>query len=152
LVSILIFEVGSLLCGAAPSSKALIVGRAFVGVGVGGIFSGALIISAYAGSYLVHLDSLNRIVILFDSPTPPQIFRIWDFQWYAGYRYRGRSPSQWCPYRSSLMALVFLYQVRFPLISEEQRTFTQLTQPPPRRILRFDDHLLASNSPTVRFK
>lgn len=46
--SILIFEVGSAVCGAAPSSVALIVGRAVAGVGSAGIFSGALVIVAYA--------------------------------------------------------------------------------------------------------
>ncbi|KAH8651346.1 major facilitator superfamily domain-containing protein [Xylariales sp. PMI_506] len=44
LTSLLIFEVGSVVCAAAPSSVALIVGRAVAGVGVGGLFSGSLII------------------------------------------------------------------------------------------------------------
>lgn len=48
LVSIFIFEVGSAVCGSAPSSQALIVGRAVAGVGSAGIFSGALIIIAYS--------------------------------------------------------------------------------------------------------
>lgn len=48
LVSIFIFEVGSALCGAAPTSVALIVGRAIAGVGSAGIFSGALVIIAYS--------------------------------------------------------------------------------------------------------
>jgi hypothetical protein len=48
LVSIFIFEVGSALCGAAPSSVALIVGRAIAGVGSAGIFSGALVVIAYS--------------------------------------------------------------------------------------------------------
>jgi MFS family permease len=52
LFAIGVFELGSLICGAAPSSVALIVGRAIAGIGVGGIFSGALVISAYAGSLL----------------------------------------------------------------------------------------------------
>ncbi|MCJ1390862.1 hypothetical protein MMC18_003723 [Xylographa bjoerkii] len=42
------FEVGSLLCGAAPSSTALIVGRAIAGLGSSGIFSGAIVIIVYA--------------------------------------------------------------------------------------------------------
>ena len=41
-----VFELGSLICAVAPSSTALIVGRAIAGIGVGGIFSGALIIIA----------------------------------------------------------------------------------------------------------
>ena len=47
LVSIVIFEIGSAVCGAAPSSSALIVGRAVAGIGSAGVFSGALIIIAY---------------------------------------------------------------------------------------------------------
>ncbi|KAJ6615512.1 major facilitator superfamily domain-containing protein [Mycena sp. CBHHK59/15] len=43
-----IFEFGSLICGVAPTSSALIVGRAIAGVGCAGIFSGALIIVAHS--------------------------------------------------------------------------------------------------------
>ncbi|KAG0650946.1 Aspyridones efflux [Hyphodiscus hymeniophilus] len=48
LVAIGIFELGSLICGVAPNSIALIIGRAVAGVGSAGIFSGALIIVAYS--------------------------------------------------------------------------------------------------------
>ncbi|KAJ6554846.1 putative efflux pump antibiotic resistance protein [Mycena capillaripes] len=44
--AIVFFEVGSVLCGAAPTSTILILGRAIAGVGNAGIFSGALIIMA----------------------------------------------------------------------------------------------------------
>ncbi|KAJ7764906.1 major facilitator superfamily domain-containing protein [Mycena metata] len=44
--AISIFELGSLICGVAPNSTALIVGRAIAGLGSAGIFSGALIIVA----------------------------------------------------------------------------------------------------------
>lgn len=47
LIAIAIFELGSLVCGAAPTSVALIIGRAVAGVGSAGIFSGALVIVAY---------------------------------------------------------------------------------------------------------
>ncbi|KAL8928676.1 MAG: hypothetical protein Q9172_000814 [Xanthocarpia lactea] len=47
LTAIAIFELGSLVCGAAPTSVALIIGRAIAGVGSAGIFSGALVIVAY---------------------------------------------------------------------------------------------------------
>lgn len=40
LASIVIFELGSLFCGAAPVSFALIVGRAIQGIGGAGIGSG----------------------------------------------------------------------------------------------------------------
>jgi MFS family permease len=46
LVAIALFELGSLVCGAAPNSEALIIGRAIAGLGTAGIFSGALIIIA----------------------------------------------------------------------------------------------------------
>ena len=44
LVSILVFEVGSALCGAAPSSAVFIVGRAIAGIGAAGIFCGGIMI------------------------------------------------------------------------------------------------------------
>jgi hypothetical protein len=44
LTAIFIFEVGSAVCGAAPNSPALIVGRAIAGLGSAGIFSGAILI------------------------------------------------------------------------------------------------------------
>lgn len=46
LVAIAIFEVGSLICGVAPTSVALIVGRAIAGVGSAGVFSGAYLLIA----------------------------------------------------------------------------------------------------------
>ncbi|CAK5266303.1 unnamed protein product [Mycena citricolor] len=46
ITAIVIFEIGSAICGAAPNSKALIIGRAIAGLGSAGIFSGAMIIIA----------------------------------------------------------------------------------------------------------
>lgn len=46
LAAVFIFEIGSLICAVAPSSTVLIVGRAIAGIGVAGIFSGALVIIA----------------------------------------------------------------------------------------------------------
>lgn len=43
-----LFEVGSVICGAAPNAVALIVGRAVAGLGAAGIFSGAMLIIAHA--------------------------------------------------------------------------------------------------------
>ncbi|KAJ7347241.1 major facilitator superfamily domain-containing protein [Mycena albidolilacea] len=48
LAAISLFELGSLICGVAPNSKALIIGRAIAGLGSAGIFTGALIIIAHA--------------------------------------------------------------------------------------------------------
>ncbi|KAL9613423.1 MAG: hypothetical protein Q9167_002021 [Letrouitia subvulpina] len=44
LLAIGAFEVGSALCGAAPSSAAFIIGRAIAGAGSAGVFSGVIVI------------------------------------------------------------------------------------------------------------
>ncbi|KAJ5172880.1 hypothetical protein N7492_005473, partial [Penicillium capsulatum] len=44
ILAVVVFEVGSALCGAAPNSTAFIIGRAIAGVGSAGIFSGSTII------------------------------------------------------------------------------------------------------------
>jgi MFS family permease len=44
LITLSIFEAGSLICGAAPSSVALIVGRAIAGLGGSGLYLGAMLI------------------------------------------------------------------------------------------------------------
>ena len=41
--SLAVFEVGSALCGAAPNSTTLIVGRAIAGLGNAGFFQGAMV-------------------------------------------------------------------------------------------------------------
>ncbi|KAF6816720.1 major facilitator superfamily transporter [Colletotrichum musicola] len=46
LISIAIFEIGSAICGAAPQSAVLIVGRAIAGVGCAGILAGTFTIIA----------------------------------------------------------------------------------------------------------
>ena len=47
LSALFIFEVGSLVCAVAPSSMALIVGRAIAGLGSAGIFTGAFVVVAH---------------------------------------------------------------------------------------------------------
>jgi MFS family permease len=44
LSAIALFELGSLICGVAPTSNALIVGRAIAGLGSAGVFNGGVII------------------------------------------------------------------------------------------------------------
>lgn len=39
---VILFEVGSALCGGAPNMNALIVGRVIAGLGATGIYTGAL--------------------------------------------------------------------------------------------------------------
>ena len=53
IASVVIFEIGSAVCGAAPSSNALIVGRAIAGLGSAGCFQGAIII-------VVHVIPLHK--------------------------------------------------------------------------------------------
>ncbi|KAL8418553.1 hypothetical protein RB594_001954 [Gaeumannomyces avenae] len=47
LAAVALFELGSLVCALAPASNAFIVGRALAGVGVGGLFSGGVVILSY---------------------------------------------------------------------------------------------------------
>jgi MFS family permease len=48
LTAIFIFELGSLICGVAPSSIALIIGRAIAGLGAAGIGTGSFTVVAFA--------------------------------------------------------------------------------------------------------
>ncbi|KAL8953629.1 MAG: hypothetical protein Q9222_000515 [Ikaeria aurantiellina] len=45
--SLVVFEIGSAICGAAPNSKAFIIGRAIAGLGNAGLFQGAVVIIVY---------------------------------------------------------------------------------------------------------
>jgi MFS family permease len=47
LATIGLFELGSFICGVAPSSAIFIIGRAIAGMGSGGIFSGTIMIAVY---------------------------------------------------------------------------------------------------------
>lgn len=47
LTALFLFELGSLICGVAPNSTTLIVGRAFAGLGNAGLFTGALVTLAH---------------------------------------------------------------------------------------------------------
>ncbi|KAH6622456.1 major facilitator superfamily transporter [Boeremia exigua] len=44
LAAITIFEIGSVVCGAAPSSVAFVIGRAVAGIGSAGIFQGGMMV------------------------------------------------------------------------------------------------------------
>ncbi|KAL8740924.1 MAG: hypothetical protein Q9190_006419 [Brigantiaea leucoxantha] len=50
LCSIFVFELGSLVCGVAPSSNVLIVGRAIAGLGAAGIGSGTYTLIAFSAN------------------------------------------------------------------------------------------------------
>lgn len=53
LLSIFLFELGSAVCGAAPTSISFIVGRAVAGVGAAGILAGSV-------SASLHYQSINQ--------------------------------------------------------------------------------------------
>ena len=53
LSSLVVFEIGSAVCGAAPNSTALIIGRAVAGLGNAGLVQGAIII-------IVHIIPLDK--------------------------------------------------------------------------------------------
>ena len=42
--SIVVFEIGSAICGAAPNSPTFITGRAIAGLGSAGIFTGSMLV------------------------------------------------------------------------------------------------------------
>ncbi|KAI8964656.1 MFS general substrate transporter [Daldinia sp. FL1419] len=48
MIAILLFEIGSAICGVAPNSITFIIGRAIAGVGAGGVQSGIVTIIVYA--------------------------------------------------------------------------------------------------------
>jgi len=48
LISILIFEIGSLVCAVAPSSTSLVAGRAIAGLGASGVTAGVFILIAFS--------------------------------------------------------------------------------------------------------
>ncbi|KAM5349415.1 hypothetical protein ACJ41O_005920 [Fusarium nematophilum] len=59
ILSIVIFEVGSLICGAAPNSKTLIVGRTIAGVGGAGMSVGGTSIVAFSAVPNVFTDKVT---------------------------------------------------------------------------------------------
>lgn len=48
MASVLLFEAGSALCGAAPNSIAFIIGRAIAGLGSGGVMGGVMVIVVFS--------------------------------------------------------------------------------------------------------
>jgi MFS family permease len=48
LIALFLFELGSLICGVAPTSTALIVGRAIAGIGGGGVSNGSFLLIAHS--------------------------------------------------------------------------------------------------------
>ncbi|KAF3759880.1 hypothetical protein M406DRAFT_65275 [Cryphonectria parasitica EP155] len=65
LAAIFIFELGSLICGVAPTSNALIAGRAIAGVGCAGIAAGAYIIIGHVFPLRVRPICISSIAMVF---------------------------------------------------------------------------------------
>lgn len=65
LLAVSIFELGSLVCGLAPTSRALIIGRAVAGLGSAGIISGAMVIIAHSAPLRVRPMLMGMIGAMF---------------------------------------------------------------------------------------
>ncbi|OBR16498.1 Efflux pump [Colletotrichum higginsianum IMI 349063] len=82
---LVLFEIGSLICGAAPSSVILIVGRVVAGIGSAGIMSGGLTIVAGAvplerrpGTCATPEYVFCKVVSLTSSCTILQLLWVWS--------------------------------------------------------------------------
>jgi hypothetical protein len=73
LSSVVIFEIGSLVCGVAPNSPTFIVGRAVAGLGSAGIFSGTIVLTVHVIPLRKRpvYQSLMGVVILVSSVVGP---------------------------------------------------------------------------------
>jgi MFS family permease len=61
MIALALFEIGSLICAATPTSKGLILGRAIAGIGSGGMSPGALLV--LANSVPLHRRALHFGII-----------------------------------------------------------------------------------------
>lgn len=67
IICVILFEVGSALCGAAPNMNALIIGRVICGLGGGGMYTGVMVLlsintteqerPSYFGKFVKSLDT-----------------------------------------------------------------------------------------------
>lgn len=72
--SLLIFEVGSIVCATAPSSAAFIIGRAIAGLGAASLYSGGMTIIGYTvplSRISIHLSLLSSMNGIANMAGPP---------------------------------------------------------------------------------
>jgi MFS family permease len=62
------FELGSLICGVAPNSVTLIIGRAVAGLGCAGIFSGMSLVSRCSEDPLLTTNTGALIILSISVP------------------------------------------------------------------------------------
>lgn len=80
ITALFVFELGSTICGAAPNSIALIIGRAIAGVGSGGISSGAFLskyslnfeVNSPTGNMAPSKDLLTHVRVVVAHSVPPR--------------------------------------------------------------------------------
>ncbi|TQV93149.1 hypothetical protein V2A60_003536 [Cordyceps javanica] len=109
LVSIVLFEIGSAICGAAPSSTVFIVGRAVAGLGSAGIMTGSMmtIVPMVPLHKRPMFQSMFGMVFGIASVTGPLI----------GGAFTERATWRWCFYMNlpvGVVAFIFLYLFEFP--------------------------------------
>lgn len=109
LVSIVLFEIGSAICGAAPSSTVFILGRAIAGLGSAGIMTGSMmtIIPLVPLHKRPMFQSMFGMVFGIASVAGPLI----------GGAFTEHATWRWCFYMNlpiGVVAFVFLYFFEFP--------------------------------------
>lgn len=104
-----LFEIGSIVCGAAPNSAGFIAGRAIAGVGAAGIFSGCVSCMSLPFNLILKLtESLDRLYSL-RSPVreASAISRVfWCLVWNFFHR---RPINRWWFHFERIVEMVFLY-------------------------------------------
>lgn len=111
LMSVLLFEVGSVVCGAAPSSAAFIVGRAICGVSAAGIFAGTVRKSLFPPSLTLKANKwLQGCVygLYHSSGKTSKISR--PFRLHLWSCFDCRAINWWCLYLKYNVEMVLLYQ------------------------------------------
>lgn len=68
LAAVVLFEVGSAICGAAPNSISFIIGRAIAGLGAGGVASGVVRHSLLCTQHLTYASVFQLVIIVYAVP------------------------------------------------------------------------------------